>query len=383
MLLNAFTRALRDGFPPARVAGLKAIVATSRYHSADDAATRVLPAVAPLCVDAVHEVRTSALACVEHFSGVLRKHNAELEKKAAEQAAEAAASGGGAAPGTSGGSSLLTSLGTSSLGWAASSLGLGGGGRSGAADAAAAPKPAAAPTAAADPAAAAVAPAARKAGGATAAAAPAAAPAAGGGWGNDDDLFEDMVDDVAAGDAPQAPAASWHQWERGARRLGPDRNGCHHGCFDLFAQLAAAPQQACCAPGPGPDAPFAPGNAAPCAEREARQRLSKMAVGGSRPAAAATPAPAATRGGDSWGDGDGDGWQAMNAAPAAPAAAPRAARPAGGAAGPRRPLGARPAGGSGTAGGAAARKPSGGGMKLGVAKLGGAAAKLDAEFDNW
>lgn len=28
MLLNAFTRALRDGFPPARVAGLKAIIAT-------------------------------------------------------------------------------------------------------------------------------------------------------------------------------------------------------------------------------------------------------------------------------------------------------------------------------------------------------------------
>lgn len=34
MLLNAFTRALRDGFPPARVAGLKAIIATGgQAHS--------------------------------------------------------------------------------------------------------------------------------------------------------------------------------------------------------------------------------------------------------------------------------------------------------------------------------------------------------------
>lgn len=57
MLLNAFTRALRDAFPPARVAGLKAIVATARFHGPEEAATRVLPAVGPLCVDAVHEVR--------------------------------------------------------------------------------------------------------------------------------------------------------------------------------------------------------------------------------------------------------------------------------------------------------------------------------------
>jgi hypothetical protein len=57
VLLNAFTRALRDAFPPARVAGLKAIVATARFHGPEEAATRVLPAVGPLCVDAVHEVR--------------------------------------------------------------------------------------------------------------------------------------------------------------------------------------------------------------------------------------------------------------------------------------------------------------------------------------
>ena len=45
----------------------QAIVATARYHSAEDAAHRILPTVGPLCVDSVHEVRASALACVDHF----------------------------------------------------------------------------------------------------------------------------------------------------------------------------------------------------------------------------------------------------------------------------------------------------------------------------
>lgn len=195
MLLNAFTRALRDSFPPARVAGLKAIVATAKYHSPDDAAVRVLPAVGPLCVDAVHEVRGSALACLEHFSKVLKAHHAELEKKAAQQAAEAANDkSSGAAPGTSGGSSLLNSF-----GWAASSLGLG---RSAAPEAA---KPAV-PVAGGQPAAAA--PAAAAPAASAAAAAPAAAEgvssppkavASSNGWDADDDLLEDMVDEVSAG----------------------------------------------------------------------------------------------------------------------------------------------------------------------------------------
>lgn len=34
VLLNAFTRALKDVFPPARIAGLRALVATKQYYSA-------------------------------------------------------------------------------------------------------------------------------------------------------------------------------------------------------------------------------------------------------------------------------------------------------------------------------------------------------------
>lgn len=46
---------------------LQAIVATAKYHSADDAAHRIMPTVGPLCVDPVHEVRISALQCIDHF----------------------------------------------------------------------------------------------------------------------------------------------------------------------------------------------------------------------------------------------------------------------------------------------------------------------------
>ena len=204
VLLNAFTRALRDGFPPARVAGLKSIVATAQYHTPEDAATRVLPAVAPLCIDAVHEVRASALACVHHFTKVLVEHNAVLDQKAAAlQQSEArtgsdgerAAAAGGAAPGSSGGGSLLNSF-----GWAVSGLGLGRGGAPEAAAATGKPAPAAAASSAAPAAAAAAPPAAAGSAARGMGGLAAAAPAAGSnnGWADDDPL-EDMEDDLAAG----------------------------------------------------------------------------------------------------------------------------------------------------------------------------------------
>lgn len=51
VLLNAFGRALKDTFPPARCAALRAMAATLQYYSADEIACRALPAVCPLCVD--------------------------------------------------------------------------------------------------------------------------------------------------------------------------------------------------------------------------------------------------------------------------------------------------------------------------------------------
>jgi hypothetical protein len=59
VLLNAFTRALRDAFPPARIAGVKAMLATAARHSPEEIALRALPALAPLAVDPAGEVCTS------------------------------------------------------------------------------------------------------------------------------------------------------------------------------------------------------------------------------------------------------------------------------------------------------------------------------------
>ncbi|KAF6265414.1 armadillo-type protein [Scenedesmus sp. NREL 46B-D3] len=51
VLLNAFGRALKDSFPPARVAALRALIATVQHYDANEVALRALPAVSPLCID--------------------------------------------------------------------------------------------------------------------------------------------------------------------------------------------------------------------------------------------------------------------------------------------------------------------------------------------
>lgn len=61
MLIPAFCRALLDPFAPARRAGALSLAATQAFHSAHDAARKVVPAVAPLAVDADSEVRRVAL----------------------------------------------------------------------------------------------------------------------------------------------------------------------------------------------------------------------------------------------------------------------------------------------------------------------------------
>eukprot|EP00798_Chlamydomonas_sp_ICE-L_P002840 gene2840-17741_t len=87
VLLNAFTRALKDPFPPAKIAGLKAMVATKQYHTAEDAAMRILPGVAPLTIDPVGEVRAAALQCLETFTKTLK----EADKLRAAEAVPVAA----------------------------------------------------------------------------------------------------------------------------------------------------------------------------------------------------------------------------------------------------------------------------------------------------
>lgn len=124
VLLNAFGRALKDSFPPARCAALRALSATLKYYSAEEIACRALPAVSPLCVDPLADVRAAALSCLEGFSGALKTNH---ETKLQQEAAAAAAAGGGPAGAAGMGAAAAGSggVGTNSsgmLGWAMSSL---------------------------------------------------------------------------------------------------------------------------------------------------------------------------------------------------------------------------------------------------------------------
>ena len=66
VLLSAFTRALRDPFPPARLASVRAMLACVEYFKDDDIAVRLLPAICPLMVDKEKPVREAVSEWCEH-----------------------------------------------------------------------------------------------------------------------------------------------------------------------------------------------------------------------------------------------------------------------------------------------------------------------------
>ena len=58
------------------------MLATAHLHDANEAANRVLPAVAPLGVDAVQEVRHTALQVLISFTKLLQDHSRTLDDQA-------------------------------------------------------------------------------------------------------------------------------------------------------------------------------------------------------------------------------------------------------------------------------------------------------------
>ena len=73
--MPGFLRALRDPFVPARVAGLKSIVATLGYHSPMSCCQRIIPALSPLLLDPVQVVREASFQVdpCALLSGVVRR----------------------------------------------------------------------------------------------------------------------------------------------------------------------------------------------------------------------------------------------------------------------------------------------------------------------
>ncbi|KAH8293994.1 hypothetical protein KR054_007226 [Drosophila jambulina] len=73
VLVSAFVRAMRDPFPPARVAGVLALAATQQYFLLSEVANRVLPSLCSLTVDPEKTVRDPAFKTIRGFLGKLEK----------------------------------------------------------------------------------------------------------------------------------------------------------------------------------------------------------------------------------------------------------------------------------------------------------------------
>lgn len=369
VLLNAFSRALRDAYPPARIAGLRALAATKQYYSAEDVAVRLLPAVCPLAMDGVADVRAASLLCMETYLAVLK---AEEETRRAREAAAAetagnilaavgapgaGAGGGGGSGGAAGGGSTASYLGgatSSVLTWAVSGLMNTVGG----------PAP---PVGTAAPGAAAAA--AGRTSGSGAAASSGARPAAAA-----------AVAPVAAGSAKGSTSgAAADGWEEDDEAFEVDEEEL--AARARFAKPAASAARTASTGGPAASRPAA---AVPPAAAVA---LSNGGSSTSGRFGAAEPAAAAASSGEGWGDLDDDptAWEGLEtkAKPAAvAAAAPRSAGAAAAAARRSAAAAAREAGGG-------AAKPKLGAMKLGATKLAGsggsgAGSKLGSDDpDGW
>ncbi|CAL8461727.1 g1258 [Coccomyxa elongata] len=120
VLLNAFTRALKDTFPPARIAGVRAMLATAQRHSPEEIALRAIPALGPLAVDPIAEVRNMSLQGLQTFTKILLDNARSLDETSTA-ASEGESTAGHSNSQAMGSSATWSGAG---LGWAMSSIGL-------------------------------------------------------------------------------------------------------------------------------------------------------------------------------------------------------------------------------------------------------------------
>ncbi|KHJ96184.1 HEAT repeat protein [Oesophagostomum dentatum] len=73
ILLSAFTRGMKDPFPPARMAAVLALSATQQFYTLIEIANRVLPALSPLTCDPEKQVRDQAFKAIKGFMENLEK----------------------------------------------------------------------------------------------------------------------------------------------------------------------------------------------------------------------------------------------------------------------------------------------------------------------
>ena len=85
LLLPAFVRAFKDPHAPCRLAALTSIAEAKPYFSMEELATKVLPAVMPLVLDAIPQVRTNAFQVVEAFLAELKQEHKKRGQDGADQ----------------------------------------------------------------------------------------------------------------------------------------------------------------------------------------------------------------------------------------------------------------------------------------------------------
>ncbi|KEG08533.1 SCY1 family protein kinase [Trypanosoma grayi] len=102
ILVNGFGRMLKDPFVPSRVGALRSLHTTLRHLTPQHIAELMLPGVAPLTVDSVHEVRQVALDAMRGAIERLDAHHAEESAREAktETAGEGTSGTTGAVPDT-------------------------------------------------------------------------------------------------------------------------------------------------------------------------------------------------------------------------------------------------------------------------------------------
>ena len=137
----AFARALKDPFGPARVAGCVAFTATIDFHTAASCGRKLIPVLAPLCVDDLSEVREAALKAMQAMMNKVQLYHQDggVERVSA-LAAEVDKGGAGVEAAAASASALLANVSS----WAVSSFAakfMGGGGDIGSGGGAAASSP--------------------------------------------------------------------------------------------------------------------------------------------------------------------------------------------------------------------------------------------------
>jgi SCY1-like protein 1 len=85
VLISALTRSLKDPFSPARSAGIGALAETISYYSAQDTATRILPALCHMTVDQEKSVRDQTFKVIKLFMEKLEKHSEGIISSPEEQ----------------------------------------------------------------------------------------------------------------------------------------------------------------------------------------------------------------------------------------------------------------------------------------------------------